>query len=335
MARGARLESTRMPPRRLLGCVFPVVLLAGCAMLVREAKQDLIRVRAANSPEEIAITLKNTFLEAYKDRVTIDVALTVDMADRKPHPAVFDGDFHLAGRAPQVGLPVVAEIQNAASEREAVDRVRRVAGSGQPLKIAGAWRIWSEHVGNAAEIQEEDFPSTAGTNPDHVFELHPVTRLGEIGLLESLRPVEGYRPGRADVIFRSLVKIPCRILPGADTTTIVTLKKQFIDVEFLLEAGKEQHQVVSDGRFVTAAALNLKGVLLAPKVRMVFVEGSPPEKIVRFLPPGGRLHVFGLPRINLAEIASRAATSGDQPALLTRSLPYEIVIAGVYDDRRT
>ncbi len=303
-------------------------------MIVREAKQDLIRVRAAGSPEEIAITLKTTFVEAYKDRVTIDVALTVDKADAKPHPAVFDGDFHLAGRTPSVGLPVVAEIQNAANEKEAVDRIRRVEGSGQPLKIAGAWRIWSEHVGSAAEIQGEDFKSTADTNPDHVFEIHPVIQVAEISLLESLRPVEGYRAGRAGVIFRSLEKIPCRILPGPATTTVVTRKKQFIDAEFLLEVGKEPHQVVSDGRFVTAAVLDLKGNLLAPGIRMVFVRGSPPENIVQSVPPGGRLHVFGLPRINLAEIASRAARSGEQPELLTGNLPYEIVIVGVYEDRK-
>jgi hypothetical protein len=324
----------KMPLRPLLGCVFLVVLIGGCAVLVREAKQDLIRVRAAGSTEEIAITLKKTFIEAYKNRVTIEVALTVDKADKRPHAAVFDGDFHLAGRAPGVDLPVVAEIQNAASEKEAFERVRRDEGSGRALEIAGAWRIWSEHVGKVEEIQGEDFPSTAATNPDHVFEIHPVTRVAEIGLLESLRPVKGYRPGRADVIFRSLEKILCRILPGAATTTIVTRKKQFVDVEFLLEVGEEQHQVVSDGRFVTATVFDLKGGLLASRVRMVFVRDSPPEKIVRSLSPGSRLHAFGLPRINLEEIASRAARSGDQPELLTQNLPYEIVIVGVYEDRK-
>ncbi len=323
-----------MPLRPVLGCVFLIFLAGGCAVIVREAKQDLIRVRAAGSPEEIAITLKKTFIEAYKNRVTIDVALTVDKADKRPHAAVFDGDLHLAGRAPGVGLPVVAEIQNAASETEAFGRIRRDEGSGRALKITGAWRIWSEHVGSAGEIQGEDFPSTAAANPDHVFEIHPVTRLAGIGLLESLRPVEGYRPGSADIIFRSLEKIPCRILPGAATTTIVTRKGQFIDVEFLLEVGRERHRVVRDGRFITATAFDLKGGLLASRVRMAFVRGSPPEKIVRSLPPGSRLHVFGLPRINLAEVASRAARSGDQPELLTQDLPYEIVIVGVYEDRK-
>ncbi|HET9793490.1 MAG TPA: hypothetical protein VFS34_03430 [Thermoanaerobaculia bacterium] len=318
--------------RRLSGFACLTVLLGGCAVIVREAKEDLIRVHAANSTAEIAITLDPAFIEAYKNRVTIDVDLTVDRADKRPHPAVFDGDFHLAGSAPGIRLPAVAEIQNAAGEKEASDVVRRAEGSGRSLKVAGAWRIWSEHVGKAKEIQGDDFPSTMSTNPDHVFEIHPLIRVAGIDLLESLRPVDGYRPGSADLIFRTLEKIPCRIVPGR-TTTVVTPSKQFNDAEFLLEVGRDRQQVVPDGRFVNAAALDLKGNLLVPKLRMAFVKGSPPERIVRSLPPGSRLHVFGLPRIDLAEIASRTARSDRRPDLLTGNLPYEMVIVGVYEDR--
>jgi len=328
-----RVASGKPPLRPLVGSLS-VILLAGCAVIVREAKQDLIQVHAANSTAEIAIVLDRTFIETYKDRATIEVELTVGRSDKKPHPAVFDGDFHLAGSAPGIGLPVVAEIQNAAGEKEATDLVRRVGSSGRPLEVAGAWRIWSEHVGKSREIQGDDFPSTVTTNPDHVFEIHPLIRVEGIDLLESLRPVEGYRPGRAELIFRTLEKIPCRIVPGP-TTTIVTPNKQFNDAEFLLEVGQDPQQVVSDGRFVTAAVLDPKGDLLVPKLRMVFVKGSPPEKIIRTLSPGSRLHVFGLPRISLAEIASRIAGSDRRPELLTGSLPYEIVIVGVYESRKT
>jgi hypothetical protein len=317
---------------RLLEAASLAVFLAGCAVIVREAKQDLIRVHAANSTAEVAITLDSSFIETYKNRATIEVDLTVGRSDKKPHPAVFDGDLHLAGSAPGIGLPAVAEIQNAASEKEASDLVRRGEVSGQPIEVTGVWRIWSEHVGKATEIQGDDFPSTMSTNPDHVFEIHPVTRIAGIDLLESLRPVAGYRPGSAGLIFRSLEKIPCHILPGP-TTTIVTPNKQFNDAEFLLEVGPDRQQVVRDGRFVSAAALDLKGELLVPKLRMVFVKDSPPEKIVRALPPGSRLHVFGLPRINLAEIASRITESDRRPELLTGNLPYEIVIVGVYENR--
>jgi len=309
------------------------MFLSACAVIVREAKQGLIRVHAANSTAEIAITLDRSFIEGYKDRVTIDVPLTVARADRRPHPAVFDGDFHLAGSAPGIGLPVVAEMQNAAGEKEASALVRREEGRGRPLEVAGAWRIWSEHVGKSTEIQGDDFPSTVSTNPDHVFEIHPLTRVAGIDLLESLRPVEGYRPGSAALVFRAFEKIPCRIVPGP-ATTIVTPNKQFNDAEFLLEVGPDPARVVRDGRFVNAAVLDLKGEVQVPKLRMVFVKDSPPEKIVLSLPPGSRLHVFGLPRINLSEVASRIARSRRHPELLAGNLPYEIVVVGVYEDRK-
>ena len=48
--------------------------------------------------------------------------------------------------------------------------------------------------------------------------------------------------------------------------------------------GPDRAQVVRDGRFISAAVLDLKGGLQVPKLRMAFVKESPPEKIVRSLP---------------------------------------------------
>jgi len=84
---------------------------------------------------------------------------------------------------------------------------------------------------------------------------------------------------------------------------------------------------------VNAAVLDLKGKQIVPNVRMVFVKDSPPEYRVRGLRRGQRLHVFGLPRIDLSTVAWRARHSGDTPELLRRNLPYEIVVVGVYEDR--
>ena len=50
---------------------------------------------------------------------------------------------------------------------------------------------------------------------------------------------------------------------------------------------------------------------------------------------GERLHVYGMPRIDLAEVARRVAGSKADPALLTRPLPYEIIIMGVYESGHT
>jgi hypothetical protein len=283
----------------------------------------------------VEITLENVFIETYKNRVTIDVPFTVDKTDHRPHPAFLDGDFHLSGRAPDIGLTTVAEVKNAASEPGVVRLLRRVEGTDQPLRMVGVWRLWLEHVGRAPEVQgEEPVSPVERTDPDHVFEIHPLIQVEGHDLMGSLRPVRGYRPPAADAVFRSLQAIRCRIVPKHDTTTIVTEKRQFNDVEFLLEAGGDPPQIADDGSFVNAAVLNLAGNRLVESVRMVVLKGSPCERALGELRRGQRLRVFGLPRIDLSAVAWRAQHSKDDPTLLELTLPYEIILVGVYKDRR-
>ncbi len=87
-------------------------------------------------------------------------------------------------------------------------------------------------------------------------------------------------------------------------------------------------------RYVVAAALDLHGNRLVDRLRMVFVKGTPPERSVRNLEAGDRMHVFGLPRIDLAAVNQRLRQARRNPALLDRPLPYEIVIVGEYSNER-
>jgi hypothetical protein len=321
----------RRRPGRFLSVFSAALGLTGCALLVQQAKKQYIRVESAVSSSEIAITLQNSFIETYRNRATIAADCVVERTDRRPHPPFWDGDFHVAVRAADIGLPIVAEIKNAAFEADALDLVRRFAANGTPVRLTGAWRIWMEHVGRSEALQGEAVPHYQ-TNPDHVFEIHPVTFIGDRSLRESLRPVAGYRPQAAADAFKSFEKIACRIAPGSQSTTIVTARRQYNDAEFLLGVGEEPQQVVEDGRFVSAAVFDLKGNLLAPRVRMVFLKDTPPDRVVKDLPPGSRLHVFGLPRIDLTQIAWRTSHWRDRPESLNLPLPYEIIIAGVYEN---
>ena len=55
-----------------------------------------------------------------------------------------------------------------------------------------------------------------------------------------------------------------------------------------------------------------------------------PERAVRNLTRGARLLVWGLPRLNFAEMWRRAESSRSDPSLLRGPLPYEIIVVGVY-----
>jgi hypothetical protein len=84
---------------------------------------------------------------------------------QNPVARIFDGDFHMAGRAPEIFLPVVAEIANGASAKKAVDLVHGAEGTGRPLKISGVWRIWPEHAGSAKAEQRKPLEASTSSKP--------------------------------------------------------------------------------------------------------------------------------------------------------------------------
>jgi hypothetical protein len=305
-------------------------LLTGCGLIMRQATIAYIAVDSHFSPKEIEIEVHKSFIEEYKNRVGIHTTFVVDKAMESPLPVAIDGDLHFAGRARQVALPLVAEISNAADQKAAIDLVHGAEGTGKHLKVSGVWRIWPEHAGKAEEEQGKSLPAFDTDNPDHVFEIHPVTQIGGVHLLDSFTPVKGFSPGGAQRTFAIYEKASCTLRVKPQTVSIVSETGLYNDVEFVMQIADDPQLVVADGRFVIASARDLDGKLLVPRLRMVFTKGTPPERAVRLLKGGDRLHVYGMPRLDFAELSRRVKDYETNPALLTQPLPYEIIILGVY-----
>jgi hypothetical protein len=181
------------PPMRRTAFVALVCFLNGCALIARRGTIAYLAVTAQTT--DMKLQINKAFMERYRNRVTIQTTVTVDRAMESPFPAFLDGALHLAGRAPQIGLPTVGEIVNAASQKDAVDIVHRAEGTRKPLKVSGVWRVWPEHAAIKMEKQGTPLPPFESRNPEHVFEIHPVTRINDTDLLDSFRPVEGFKPG--------------------------------------------------------------------------------------------------------------------------------------------
>jgi hypothetical protein len=307
-----------------------VSVLTSCALIGRQSTIAYIAVKSHLSQKDIEIEINKSFIERYKNRVCIHTTFTVDQAMASPLPAALDGDVHFAGRAPQVALPIVAEIANAKDETAATDIVHAFAGTGRPLSVTGVWRIWPEHAGHAEEEQGKPLPAFDTDKPAHVFEIHPVTAIRRVRLLRTFTTVKGFTPGDAQRTFAIFEKVPCALRVKPKTVSIVTETGLYNDVEFVMKLAGDPQLVVSDGRFVIASARDLKGKLIVERLRMVFVKGTPPEQAVRLLKGGAQLHVYGIPRLDFAEISRRVTNYEADPSLLTQKLPYEIVVLGVY-----
>ena len=287
---------------------------------------------SATAQTPIEITLKNGFIEKYKNRVTIEATFTVDKAHKNVNPPSKDGDMHIAGRAPEIGLATVAEIMNAKQENPAVTFVKSIQGTGDTATFTGAWRLWCEHAGGDAQVQGAALEPFDTTNPDHVFEIHPVVRLNQISLLKSLIPIEGFQTKDAERAFTSYEKIDSTIVPHKTTTTVITEMGGFNYVEFAVMLNENPTFTTGDGRMVFVSIYDLDGNLLVRNRRLVFVKDSPPELRVKALKKGDTLHVVGVPRINLALLSWRTKKAKTKPAVLKWNLPYEIIIVGVYSD---
>jgi len=280
---------------------------------------------------DVAITLDNSFIEAHKNTATISTNFVVEKAHKRPNPPSKDGDMHVAGRAEEVRLPIVAEIMNAAAEGAAVNAVHAAEGTGEAIPMTGAWRIWTEHGGDSIQTQGAPIAPYKNANPDHVFEMHPVTSVNDISVTDSFHPIEGFEAKDADQAFHRYENTRCKITPQESTTTITTTMAGFNYVEFLMIANKDPYPVTG-GHMVMASIDNLEGELLVRNRRMVFVEGTEPAAALQNIGVGGCLHVLGIPRLNLSLVSWRAKHAHDRPDALVWSLPYEMIVVGVYPD---
>ena len=279
---------------------------------------------------QLEFTLKNSFIEKFKDRVTISATYTVDKAHKAPNPASKDGDLHVAGRAPEIGLATVAEIMNAVEDSAAVDEVHQVEGTGQAIPIVGAWRIWPEHGGQDAQVQGRTLAAFKTTNPEHIFEVHPITKGATIPTSASIEWIEGYAAKDAETAFTAFENHRCKLVYDAQhrTTTIQTPMIGDNYVEFLIVLNESPRQL-SDGYMVMAQVLTLDGDLLIHKRRMVLIGGTKEADAIKAKAAGDTVHVLGIPRIDLSLVSYRTAHRSDRPDALTWNLPYEMIIVGV------
>jgi hypothetical protein len=280
---------------------------------------------------QITIKLKNSFIDEFKDKVTMGAKFTVD-ATSKIHPASQDGDIHIAGRAPEIGLASVAEIMNAKMEKPIVKQIQGLAGTNTPIKLTGVWRLWCEHGGQITQEQGKDPGPLTSSGATHVFEIHPVTDVAGTSVLETIQPIAGFQYKDADEAFTAYERTNEQIISGSDFTTLVTEKVGFNYVEFVLEIESDSNiHSVSDGTFALADVLNLQLEKIVNRRRMVFVKGTAADDLVKTLKPGDRLHVIGVPRIDLELIHWRVEHADDARKPLTWNLPYEIVIVGLVE----
>ena len=290
---------------------------------------------------EITVALTKGFVKKYKDKATIPTTFNIDKHHNSANPigsGSDDGDIHIAGRDSVVRLPMVAEIINGAKETSALDFLLQ-STAGEEVPLIGVWRLWFEHPGSEDQIQGEEVPKPKNTNPDHIFEFHPVVKFGEFDVLNSFVPIEdeeaefrGYSAAKA---FDAYEKRPGTITKSKTAIMITSNKAGFNYAEFQMRlTGKPKD--VGDGYMVFANVYDANAKknddpVVEESRRMVFVKGSKPADVVKNLKKGDKLHVLGIPRVNLNLVyAIATGLQGDEE--YSEGLPYEMIVVAILKD---
>ncbi|MBO0700346.1 MAG: hypothetical protein J2P46_18250, partial [Zavarzinella sp.] len=289
----------------------------------------------------IVIELDNAFIDKYQNRATIETEFTIVKLSAV-HPLANDGEVHIGGWADAGGLATVAEVMNAASTgADARKAFARALEGGRKVTAAGAWRIWCEHGGTTPQIQAVgpkpagDLPGAAPSNPDHVFEVHPVTTVKVGDQVTSGAAAIGATPGftphdAAKAFLQGYEKLASKIIPQpGNRTRIVTEASRFNFTEFIFRLDEDVHEL-EDGHGVIGSVYDTEGELVVRNRRAVFVKGTAADEAVKAAAKGDRFHLIGIPRISLKLVKYRLdhkdeleAEHGTNP--LDWRLPYELI----------
>jgi hypothetical protein len=287
----------------------------------------------------LIIELDNQFIKDYENLATITSEFAITGISAM-HPPKNDGEVHIGGWADKAGLAGVAEIMNVAGPgQKALKAVKQAQGK---ITVTGAWRLWGEHGGTAAQIQQLNSgppnPGAPSSNPPHVFEIHPVTTVKVGGMstdaTKAIGKTLGFTPHDATKAFvQGYEKLPCKIIPRNGRTRIVTQALGFNFTEFMIRLG-EDPVALPDGHGVICSVYDTEGELLLRGRRMVFMKGTDADNAVKTLKKNDRMMAIGIPRISLKLVQYRLDHQNGKDDEgkpfdvnpLEWNLPYEMII---------
>lgn len=326
-----------MKPRSLLvALVFLLVTFNGIGLRAAEPKFE--------------VQLKKKWVETYMDRTSIDAEMVIHHSHVRPNKVgqhSDDGDLHFSGESDDVGLPFVAEIVNAAAEKPAVDFVKATAKANEndpadekPVRVSGAWRVWFEHP-SKSQIQGDDnafLPDN--TNPDHSFEIHPVSLVSDSGqnafdVTDKIVPVENFKTQTAFVPYDTKTAFPhyekasVVIKASKSGIAIRSQKVGYNYVKFDVEL-KKKPKKVSDGYIALATVVgeSAEEEDFPGEIRLIFVKGSAGANAMATAKRGDAFTVLGVPRLNLNAVMDLVHRNGT--AQFSAKLPYEMIVIGIY-----
>ncbi|MBI5705687.1 MAG: hypothetical protein HZC36_01730 [Armatimonadetes bacterium] len=276
------------------------------------------------------LKLKNSFIDQLKNRATLSTQFTIDAVTER-HDQDKDGDLHIIGRSSDVGLRVIAEIKNALSFGPAEDLA--IASVTHTLPVTGVWRLWFEHPETQSDmVQFADVSVGTSLNQKHVFELHPLLRIGTEDLKASVGFVNGYLPYTSAYAFfrdpsKSYATGSIKVKRDATWTTLKCNTKAFNHV--LLEAKLVSKAPLAGGDGTAATVTVMIGTQNLT-MRVITASGTKADIAINALTANKRFSLLAIPRVKLSWIATLPKDGVERTFLLSGKVADFVEFIGLH-----
>lgn len=321
---------------------------------------SVLSVLAPPAQAQVRIELDQRFVQNLRNRVVAYYDFDVIGPQTTPHAPANDAEVHISGLAYKLpagpgpatpyGFATVAEIMNAAGFVGPGGLLNWIAAQvgGPRVRMQGVWRFWAEH--GSGNFIQGSVPPTATwnprTNPAHVFEIHPISRVRRGAAWRDLRSTYTLPAGfnqprdvnRTRGAFGYFERINSRIRTlgpgGTGNVEIRSDPHKYNFVGFTARIIGAPFPADDGGFFVDAAIYDQNGngldgtpsgPPLAKEVRLAVTGGSPPDAAIRATAIWSTIRLVGFPRIDMEQV-HRAIQGG---ATYQGKLPYEIVITSL------
>ncbi len=276
------------------------------------------------------LSMRESILLQQRDRATIQFSATIGPIGTV-HSISADCDIHVPIITQVLFLAVLGEIKNACSMGPT--KAQLVALGPGPMTVRGAFRIWFEGHDSGIPFREEDMSipdAYENSGPPHLVEVHPITRLGNLDLLDRVRFVEkngvtfAWKTG--DSFRRAATRqmtIAKQTVGGHTYVQMVcscpALANHYeLDVEIVYAPHPTDN---GDGVVASGRVFHEDGSVILSRVRFFAIAGTSAAGVLETVDPGDRLILHALARVSLRPLLRRATFTPRQIPL-----PIELVV---------
>jgi hypothetical protein len=280
--------------------------------------------------------LRETLLQAQRDRVTATITAVVDHIGDDAHILSEDCDLHVPLRSRDIRVPFIGELKNACSERPPGTTLafwsERIYDEthGLAVSVTGAFRIWLEHppAGNAIQTEGARVPWYRDSNPDHQVELHPLVQVGTLDFRAHIKRIEqgnnvftGFGPAQLSTILNKTLTIQRITVHGESHVRIRgtktgnnhwNLRARIAGAPEALADGTRVRLDILNGNQVVPGALGL---------RAVAITGTGADTQLQAMASGDLVRFQALIRMHLPALLDPLSTTAQ-----TIALPVEFVL---------